>query len=82
MGTMGQAGSTLHFADFQLGNYWIGRPANVAKQALMKHFPDRLVHAVSLTDITDFARGADPNPERIVVLYDPRNRETIQVLVG
>jgi hypothetical protein len=79
---MGQAESTLQFTDFQLGNYWIGLPAQTAKKALASHFPDKMVRAVSLSDMVNFARTAGPDPDRLVVLFDPQSNETLQVLEG
>ena len=79
---MGQVESTLHFSEFNLGNYWVGRPFQTAKKALSSHFPRKMVRAVSLTDMPDFARNAGPDPDRIVVLFDPQNNETLQVLTG
>ena len=79
---MGQATSTLQFTDFQLGNYWIGLPAQKAKKALSSHFPRKMVRAISLSDMPDFARNAGPDPDRIVVLFDPQSNETLQVLTG
>lgn len=79
---MGHVSSTLHFSDFDLGNYWIGRPVRTAKKALENYFPSKMVRAVSLDDMPDFARNADPDPDRLVILFDPRNSETLQVLKG
>lgn len=79
---MGQADSTMQFTHFDLGTYWIGLPSQTAKKALSSHFPSKMVRAVSLSDMPDFARNAGPDPDRIVVLFDPQNNETLQVLTG
>lgn len=69
------------FRNFELGDYWIGKPLASVKKGLSFHFPERMIKTVSSSDMLKL--GEDPpEPEDLVVIYDPKDGTAQQILTG
>lgn len=77
---MGATQSSL-FRNFDLGDYWIGKPLSSAKRGLAFHFPTRMIRTVSSSDMLQLGRDP-PEPDDIIVIYDPRDKTAQQIVTG
>jgi hypothetical protein len=68
-------------SNFDLGDYWIGRPLDTARRGLAFHFPKRTIRSISSSELFKLDK-MPPNPDHIVIIYDPYDEITEYIITG
>lgn len=74
-------GSFFTKETFAAGNYWIGSPVGTTRKALQMHFRDKYIVPISKHDIYAL-EDKSHHYNRIVIVYDPVDHTTINIIEG